>query len=157
MEYEHAMEFLENTLHELSLKKWEMEEDYNGKLSEVMQLVRFKPTHEVFRLLQQSYVEARAHLNSQVVEGEKRLETIEEDLVLEQAQFSQMASAFINKDKGIVDKVKDAQVAQGVTSGVVVNSRKDEILKMFSEVQSTQQELNANLLKEIQQKVMEQN
>ena len=40
---------------------------------------------------------------------------------------------------------------------MVVNSRKDEIMKMFSEVQSTQQELNANLLKEIQQKVMEQN
>jgi len=64
MEYEHAMEFLENTLHELSLKKWEMEEDYNGKLSEMMQLVKFKPTHEVMRLLQQSYVEARAHLNA---------------------------------------------------------------------------------------------
>jgi hypothetical protein len=66
-----------------------------------------------------------------------------------------MANAFINKDKGIVSKVKDAQSAQGLTSGAVVNSRKDEILKMFSEVQSTQQELNANLLKEIQQKVME--
>lgn len=80
MEYEHAMEFLENSLHELSLKKWAMEDDYNGKLSDIMQLVKFKPTHEVFRLLQQSYVEARAHLNSQVVEGEKRLETIEKDL-----------------------------------------------------------------------------
>jgi|TARA_B110000285_G_C14649918_1_gene391407 hypothetical protein len=68
-----------------------------------------------------------------------------------------MANAFINKDKGIVSKVKDAQKEQGVSSGVVVNSRKDEILKMFSEVQNTQQELNANLLKEIQQKVMEQN
>ena len=66
-----------------------------------------------------------------------------------------MANAFINKDKGIVTKVKDAQAAQGLASGVVVNSRKDEILKMFSEVQSTQQELNANLLKEIQQKVLE--
>ena len=51
MEYEQAMEFLENTLHELSLKKWAMEEDYNGKLSDIMQLVKFKPTHEVFRLL----------------------------------------------------------------------------------------------------------
>ena len=68
-----------------------------------------------------------------------------------------MANAFINKDKGIVSKVKDAQKEQGVSSGVVVNSRKDEILKMFSEVQNTQQELNANLLREIQQKVMEQN
>jgi hypothetical protein len=49
-----------------------------------------------------------------------------------------MANAFINKDKGIVSKVKDAQKEQGVSSGVVVNSRKDEILKMFSEVQNTQ-------------------
>jgi len=48
-----------------------------------------------------------------------------------------MANAFINKDKGIVSKVKEAQTAQGVSSGNVVNSRKDEIMKMFSDVQNT--------------------
>ena len=66
-----------------------------------------------------------------------------------------MANAFINKDKGIIKNVKEAQIEQGVTSGPAVNARKQEIMKMFSEVQNTQAELNANLLKEIQQKVME--
>ena len=46
------MEFLENTLHELANRRWNMEEDYSGELSKMMQLVKFKPTHEVFRLLQ---------------------------------------------------------------------------------------------------------
>ena len=93
MEYEDAMEFIENTLHHLQSKKWgEDEPQFAGDMSKQMKLIKFKPTHEAFRKLQESYVDARAHLGAQIVEGQKRLESIEEDLRKEQAAFDQMCN-----------------------------------------------------------------
>ena len=101
-------------------------------------MIKFKPTHEAFRKLQEAYVEAQMHLSQAIEEGGKRLKQIEEDLRQEQAQFEQMCSQFMNKDAQIMDAVADHAVATGLTPGQASAGRKNEIIKMFTEVQQTQ-------------------
>ena len=73
MEYEDAMEFLENSLHHRQLQKWGEDNEFSGDLSKERKMIKFKPTHEAFRKLQESYVEAQMHLSQAIEEGGKRL------------------------------------------------------------------------------------
>ena len=63
MEYEDAMEFLENSLYQRQLQKWGDDNEYTGDLSKERKMIKFKPTHEAFRKLQEAYVEAQMHLS----------------------------------------------------------------------------------------------
>jgi hypothetical protein len=51
MEYEDAMEFLENSLYHRQLQKWGDDNEYTGDLSKERKMIKFKPTHEAFRKL----------------------------------------------------------------------------------------------------------
>ena len=51
MDYEDAMEFVENTLHQLQMQKWDKDAGFQGDMSKQMKLIKFKPTHEAFRKL----------------------------------------------------------------------------------------------------------
>ena len=84
------MEFLENSLHHRQLQKWGEDNEFSGDLSKERKIIKFKPTHEAFRKLQEAYVEAQMHLSQSIEEGGKRLKQIEEDLRTEQAQFEKM-------------------------------------------------------------------
>jgi thiamine phosphate synthase YjbQ (UPF0047 family) len=77
------MVFLENTLHQMQVKKWggdSFEAQPEGDMSKKMLLIKFKPTHAAFRHLQEAYVDSRAHLQAQIVQQQTRLEAIQADL-----------------------------------------------------------------------------
>lgn len=62
-----------------------------------------------------------------------------------------MCSQYMGRDINITKKVIEE------THGVVANSRKREIMGLFTEVQKTQQQLNENLLKELTGQITEHN
>ncbi len=61
----------------------------------------------------------------------------------EEAKFEQMCSSYLGNDIKITKRVVEE------TSGVVANSRKRDIMNLFTEVQKTQQQLNENLVREL--------
>jgi len=133
IEYEDAMVFLENTLHQMQIKKWggDSESQPEGDMSKKMKLIKFKPTHSAFRHLQEAYVDSRAHLQAQIVQQQTRLEAIQADLRREQEQFEEMANNFLAKDGRIVEKVAQAQAASGQLAGAATATRKADVMKMF--------------------------
>lgn len=54
----------------------------------------------------------------------------------------------MNRDGKLITKVIDEEKSLGQTNAAAM-SRKGEIMKLFKEVQDTQQTLNENLLKEL--------
>ena len=61
----------------------------------------------------------------------------------------------MKRDGKLTDKVIDEEKSLGGTN-VAAMSRKGEIMKLFREVQDTQQTLNENLLKELKVQIEEQ-
>ena len=66
-----------------------------------------------------------------------------------------MANNFLAKDGRIVEKVAQAQAESGQLGGAATATRKADVMKMFQEVQATQQQLNGNLIKDIENKITE--
>ena len=65
-----------------------------------------------------------------------------------------MCEQYIKRDGVMTDGVLKDQIAGTM---VTANARKGEILKLFNEVQKTQQTLNSNLLRELKAQIAEQN
>ena len=93
-----------------------------------LRLIRFKPTHEAFRSLQDHYIGGRGHLDTLLTSGKKRLIEVEAELKEEEAKFEQMCSSYLGNDIKITKRVVEE------TSGVVANSRKRDIMNLFTEV-----------------------
>lgn len=64
-----------------------------------------------------------------------------------------MCNQFLNKDSAITQKVIDETKGTNAPA----NSRKRDIMGLFSEVQKTQQQLNENLIREIKNQINEHN
>jgi hypothetical protein len=63
-----------------------------------------------------------------------------------------MCEQYIKRDGVMTDGVLKDQISGTM---VTANARKGEILKLFSEVQKTQQTLNTNLLRELKAQIAE--
>lgn len=59
-----------------------------------------------------------------------------------------MADQFMRRDGKLTDNIIEEEKTKGGTN-VAAMSRKGEIMKLFKEVQDTQQTLNENLLREL--------
>lgn len=60
-----------------------------------LRLIRFKPTHQAFKSLQNAYVDGRLYLTDCVKKGTNRLEEIRLDLKVETDKFDTMCNQFI--------------------------------------------------------------
>lgn len=72
LEYEDAVEFLQSSFQFLFRKKLISEGKDPGPEDEeadILKLIKFKPTHNSFKKLQESYVDARLHLTNQTLKG----------------------------------------------------------------------------------------
>lgn len=105
---------------------------------DISKLIKFIPAHESFRKLQDTYVDARLHLTELILKGKDRYESVQKELEAEEKQFKDMADQFMGRDGKLTDKIIEETKQQNQAA----NSRKREILKLFNEVQSTQNTLN---------------
>lgn len=101
---------------------------------EISKLIQFKPAHNSFRNLQESYLDARMYLTDLVHKGKKRLLDVQKELKQEQEQFQNMADQFMNRDGKLTDNILEEEKAVGGTN-VAATTRKGEIMKLFKEVQ----------------------
>jgi len=77
---------------------------------------------------------------------------VQKELEAEEKQFKQMADQFMGRDGKLTDKIIEETKQQNQAANV----RKREIMKLFNEVQSTQNTLNQNLLAELKFQIDEQ-
>lgn len=72
---------------------------------DISKLIKFKPAHESFRRLQDTYVDARLFLTELILKGKKRYEEVQRELEAEEKQFKQMADQFMGRDGKLTDKI----------------------------------------------------
>ena len=71
-DYEDAVHFLQVAFQELRRKKMEQSGKDPGpadKEADIVKLIKFKPAHNSFRKLQETYVDARLHLTNLLMKG----------------------------------------------------------------------------------------
>lgn len=54
---------------------------------DISKLIKFKPAHESFRRLQETYVDARLFLTEIIMKGKNRFEEVQKELESEEKQF----------------------------------------------------------------------
>ena len=148
LDYEDAVAFMQHTFQNLRRNRLIKDGQDPGPLEnepDISKLIKFKPAHDSFRRLQETYVDARLFLTELIMKGKRRYEDVQRELEAEEKQFKQMADQFMGRDGKLTDKIIEETKQQNQAA----NTRKREILKLFNEVQSTQNTLNQNLLAEL--------
>lgn len=155
MDYEDSVHFLQASFQTLRRNKLMKEGTDPGPLQnepDVTKLIPFKPCHDSFRKLQDSYLDSRLYLTNLIMKSKSRFDEIQRELEAEQKQFQAMCDQFVKKDGKLTDQV----IEDSVATNVAANTRKGQIMRLFSEVQQTQMTLNQNLLAELKIQIEEQ-
>ena len=154
MDYEDACQFLQETFQTLRRNKLIKDGSDPGPIEkepDVSKLIKFKPAHNSFRKLHETYVDSRLYLTNQILKGRNRYEEIQKELETEERQFRSMCDQFMNKDGKMTDDI----IEEAKRTVAAANTRKGEIMKLFHEVQKTQNTLNQNLLEELKAQLEE--
>lgn len=141
MDYEDAVHYMQMAFQTLRRNRLAKDGQDPGPLEsepDISKLIKFKPAHESFRRLQETYVDARLFLTELIMKGKNRYETVQRELESEEKQFKAMADQFMGRDGKLTDKIIEETKQQNQAA----NTRKREIMKLFNEVQSTQNTLN---------------
>ena len=155
MDYEDAVGYMQMSFQTLRRNRLLKDGQDPGPLEnepDISKLIKFKPAHHSFRRLQETYVDARLFLTELIMKGKRRYEDVQKELEAEEKQFKQMADQFMGRDGKLTDKIIEETKQQNQAA----NTRKREIMKLFSEVQTTQNTLNQNLLAELKFQIDEQ-
>lgn len=89
-DYEDSVGFMQlafQNLRRARQKKGGVDPGPIDKEPEIAKLIQFKPAHNSFRNLQESYLDARLYLTELTHKGRKRLADIQRELKQEQEQF----------------------------------------------------------------------
>ena len=133
MDYEDAVHYMQLAFQNLRRNRLKKDGQDPGPMEsepDISKLIKFKPAHESFRRLQETYVDARLFLTELILKGKKRYEEVQRELEAEEKQFKQMADQFIGRDGKLTDKI----IEETKQANQAANSRKREIMKLFQEV-----------------------
>jgi hypothetical protein len=136
MDYEDACGFLQESFQHLRRNKLIKDGNDPGPIErepDVSKLIKFKPAHNSFRKLHETYLDARLYLTNQILKGRNRYEEIQRELETEEKQFKSMCEQFMNKDGKMTDEI----IEEAKRTVAAANTRKGEIMKLFQEVQKT--------------------
>ena len=136
LEYEDAVQFMQMSFQTLRRNRLMKDGHDPGPLEnepDISKLIKFKPAHNSFRRLQETYVDARLFLTELIMKGKNRYEEVQRELEAEEKQFKQMADQFMGRDGKLTDKI----IEETNKTNQAANTRKKEIMKLFNEVQST--------------------
>ena len=87
MDYEDAVEFLQETFQTLrrnKLMKEGIDPGPREKEPDVSKLIKFKPAHNSFRKMHETYVDARLYLTDKILKGRNRYEEVQRELETEE-------------------------------------------------------------------------
>lgn len=108
MDYEDAVAFMQMSFQTLRRNRLMKDGQDPGPLEnepDISKLIKFKPAHDSFRRLQETYVDARLFLTELIMKGKRRYEEVQRELEQEEKQFKQMADQFMGRDGKLTDKI----------------------------------------------------
>ena len=90
LEYEDAVQFMQMSFQTLRRNRLMKDGHDPGPLEnepDISKLIKFKPAHNSFRRLQETYVDARLFLTELIMKGKNRYEEVQRELEAEEKQF----------------------------------------------------------------------
>ena len=108
MDYEDAVHYMQLSFQTLRRNRLVKDGQDPGPLEsepDISKLIKFKPAHDSFRRLQDTYVDARLFLTELIMKGKTRYEAVQRELESEEKQFKAMADQFMGRDGKLTEKI----------------------------------------------------
>ena len=87
LDYEDAVAFMQHTFQNLRRNRLIKDGQDPGPIEnepDISKLIKFKPAHDSFRRLQETYVDARLFLTELIMKGKQRYEDVQRELEAEE-------------------------------------------------------------------------